>query len=81
MKELINMLNELKKFADENMERCADGEACVGFEYDDIFITNPFMDECGCYYITAEQSIDLYGEENIREYIKKAKDFTKQINK
>ena len=42
----------------------------IGFESNDVWITNPFIDDTGRFDLTVDESILTYGEDNIYKYCK-----------
>ena len=47
----------------------------IGFEFEGIWITTPWMDDSARFELTDNQAIELYGTENVESYISKAKEY------
>lgn len=59
-----------KEIAYENLEKQSEGvENLVGFEFDGIYIVNPWVDETGRFDLTDEEAVELYGLENVLKFV------------
>lgn len=47
-----------------------DFDGCIGFPFNGQWIIHPWMDQSGCFELTTEQAIELYGRENFEEFCK-----------
>lgn len=60
----------VKAFAYENLEMQAEGEEnLVGFEFNGIYIVNPWVDETGRFDLSDEKAIETYGLDNVLKFI------------
>ena len=60
----------VKAFAYENLEMQAEGvEDLVGFEFNGIYIVNPWVDETGRFDLTDEEAVETYGLDNVVKFV------------
>lgn len=68
-----NEVEMAKAIAYENLEKQSEGvENLVGFEFNGIYIVNPWVDETGRFDLTDEEAVELYGLENVMNFIAEA---------
>lgn len=47
----------------------------IGFDYEGVFITNPFMDDSYRIEYDLKESIEVYGRENVEKFLNDVVDF------
>lgn len=60
----------IKKIAYENLEKQSEGvEDLPGFEFNGIYIVNPWVDETGRFDLSDEKAVEIYGVDNMWKFI------------
>ena len=62
------MLDVVKAFADWQ-QSVGLGDPVVWFDYNDMAITNPWIDDTGRFPLDSKESADKYGLENVLQFI------------
>ena len=69
----MKMLDVIKEYAFKQWEDI-DNENNIGFEFEGMFIVNPFMDPTGRFELTIDEADKLYGKLNMDDYLLQMED-------
>lgn len=67
----MKTLEIAKKVAEENFNN-GNYDTEIGFEFNGMWIINPWIDESGRFELNDEEAINTYGKDNIEEFIELA---------